>query len=300
MRQAAGELAHLLLQVRVDLGLGVVAGGDDQVLQDLDLVRVGERGVDLDLAHLALAVERDVDHPAAGACRSSRSRPAAAASRAIRVCSFCASLSMLPRFFMAGRSFRLSAGAVCAARADVDERGTGERRQHLLQRRVAARPRPGAARLRAAACSASVGSPGGAADRDQPAPAGRPATPPRPAGPMTSGGHAGGEAAARAGRARSGSGGRSGGARPPSGASPPSRRQATSSAKLCGSGGRAADAAATGARCDAGATTRAAAPADAGAGRSTAQAVPGAVDARGGRAGLPQQAGELGRRRAGR
>src|SRR5262249_54433389 len=46
--------------------LGVLGGREDEVLQDLDLRRVDQLGIDLHRAHLALAVERDRDHAAAG------------------------------------------------------------------------------------------------------------------------------------------------------------------------------------------------------------------------------------------
>src|SRR5262249_37183320 len=49
----------------LDLGLGILGGGDDEILQDLDLGRIGELGIDLQTLHLAFAVERDLDHAAA-------------------------------------------------------------------------------------------------------------------------------------------------------------------------------------------------------------------------------------------
>src|SRR5258706_1967107 len=43
----------------------LVEGGDDEVLEHLDLVGIDERLVDLDLAQIALAADRHLDQPAA-------------------------------------------------------------------------------------------------------------------------------------------------------------------------------------------------------------------------------------------
>src|SRR5262245_33780345 len=59
--QAAGDAAHLLLHRLLDLAARVVGGGDDQVLDHALVGRHEQRGVDLDLARLVLAVDRDPD-----------------------------------------------------------------------------------------------------------------------------------------------------------------------------------------------------------------------------------------------
>src|SRR5713101_4894697 len=64
--ETAGELAHLLGNMALDALLGVIESGEDEVFQHLDLVGVGERFVDLDLAHIALAGQRDLHQAAAG------------------------------------------------------------------------------------------------------------------------------------------------------------------------------------------------------------------------------------------
>src|SRR3546814_16717902 len=46
--------------------LGVVVRRDHQVLHHLGLFRLQQRGLDLEAPHLALAVQRDRDHAAAG------------------------------------------------------------------------------------------------------------------------------------------------------------------------------------------------------------------------------------------
>src|SRR5579883_2242821 len=48
-----------------DALLGVAEGGEDEILEHLDLVGVDQRLVDLDLAQIALAVERHLHHAAA-------------------------------------------------------------------------------------------------------------------------------------------------------------------------------------------------------------------------------------------
>src|SRR5918993_3113691 len=54
-RQTLGELRHALLRDAVDLAPGVVHGRHDQVFENFLLVRVHERGIDVDRLHLALA-----------------------------------------------------------------------------------------------------------------------------------------------------------------------------------------------------------------------------------------------------
>ena len=66
--------------MRLDLLLGVGMGGDQQVLQHLDVGRVGELGVDRDALQVALAGQRDVDHAGAGAGLRPRWLPAWPAS----------------------------------------------------------------------------------------------------------------------------------------------------------------------------------------------------------------------------
>ena len=65
-RQTAGHFLHLLLQGSFDLTLGILEARDDQVLENLGLVRLQQTGIDLETGHLALAVERDPDEPAPG------------------------------------------------------------------------------------------------------------------------------------------------------------------------------------------------------------------------------------------
>ena len=63
--QAAGDLLHLGLRGGLGLALGVLEGGDDQVLQDLGFLRLDQARVDLQAPRLQLAVELDLDEPAA-------------------------------------------------------------------------------------------------------------------------------------------------------------------------------------------------------------------------------------------
>src|SRR5712692_1439656 len=51
--------------MRLDARLGLVEGGDDEVLEYLDLGGVEQRGVELDLAQIALAADCHPDQPAA-------------------------------------------------------------------------------------------------------------------------------------------------------------------------------------------------------------------------------------------
>ncbi len=55
-----------VLHQRLDLRLGVVVGGDDQVFEDLDIVFLEQRRIDLQALHLDLAGQRDGDHAATG------------------------------------------------------------------------------------------------------------------------------------------------------------------------------------------------------------------------------------------
>src|SRR5229473_5521456 len=64
--QPAGQLRHLLGDMRLDAVLRLVEGGDDEILEDLDLVGIDERLVDLDPPQIALAADRHLDEPAAG------------------------------------------------------------------------------------------------------------------------------------------------------------------------------------------------------------------------------------------
>src|SRR6185295_17702576 len=48
------------------LAVGVVEGGDDEILQHLDVVFRDHLGIDLQLLHLLRAVDDDSDHAAAG------------------------------------------------------------------------------------------------------------------------------------------------------------------------------------------------------------------------------------------
>src|SRR5437879_6780997 len=52
--------------MRLDPRLRLVEGGDDEVLEHLDLVGVDQRLVELDAAQIALAADRHLDQPAAG------------------------------------------------------------------------------------------------------------------------------------------------------------------------------------------------------------------------------------------
>src|SRR5262245_8235656 len=66
-RQTARQALHLLLHRLLDLSLGVVVSGDDEVLEDLGLAGVEQRRIDADARHVAFAGERDRHHAAAGA-----------------------------------------------------------------------------------------------------------------------------------------------------------------------------------------------------------------------------------------
>src|SRR5512134_3548169 len=54
-RQTAGHLLHLGLQRRVELAFGIAGRGDNEILEDLRLVRLDEARIDADLLHVALA-----------------------------------------------------------------------------------------------------------------------------------------------------------------------------------------------------------------------------------------------------
>src|SRR5512132_1564910 len=64
--QPARDFRHALGDVRLQLRLGVVHGGDDQVLEHLDLLAVDQRRIDLQPADVALAGKRHLYHAAAG------------------------------------------------------------------------------------------------------------------------------------------------------------------------------------------------------------------------------------------
>src|SRR5690242_12786210 len=55
--------------MRLDALLRVSEGGENEILEYFDLVRIDERLVDLDLAHLALAGERHLDEATARSAR---------------------------------------------------------------------------------------------------------------------------------------------------------------------------------------------------------------------------------------
>src|SRR5690606_23961923 len=62
-----GDLGHLALHLGLALALGVVEGGDDQVLDHAGVLGLEQRRIDADRAHLALAGQGDGDHAAARA-----------------------------------------------------------------------------------------------------------------------------------------------------------------------------------------------------------------------------------------
>src|SRR5260370_21366939 len=64
--EAAGQLLHLLLGVGGDFAPGVVERRNDPIFHHLDLVRVDQGLVELDLLQIALAVQVQLDHPAPG------------------------------------------------------------------------------------------------------------------------------------------------------------------------------------------------------------------------------------------
>ena len=64
--QAAGQLLHLGLGMGGHLLPRVVERSDQQVLENLDLLRIDDRLVELDLLYVALAVQRQLHHAAAG------------------------------------------------------------------------------------------------------------------------------------------------------------------------------------------------------------------------------------------
>ena len=63
-RQPRRDPGHLLLDGRLDAARSVIECGRDQILQHLLVVQ--HRGVDLHSPRLMLAVQGDLDHPAAG------------------------------------------------------------------------------------------------------------------------------------------------------------------------------------------------------------------------------------------
>src|SRR5205085_2441816 len=64
--EPAGQLLHLRLGMGVDLRPCVIEGGHDQILQDLGFGRVDHRFIHLQSLQVALAVERQLHHAAAG------------------------------------------------------------------------------------------------------------------------------------------------------------------------------------------------------------------------------------------
>ena len=65
--EAAGHLPHLDGDQALRAADALVDGGDDQVLDHLDVLRVEQRRLDANADHLELAVDRGRDHAAAGA-----------------------------------------------------------------------------------------------------------------------------------------------------------------------------------------------------------------------------------------
>ena len=140
----------------VDPRLGVVDGGDDQVLEHLDVGGIGERRVDLDAAQLALAIERRGDQPTAGRARESRtprdwpaSRPSSTASPGPASSGERYSSCRLLFVWIAQRR---------RARPDVGNLGVREGIEHRLDQWVLRASTIAAARA-LAACSPSVGAP---------------------------------------------------------------------------------------------------------------------------------------------
>src|SRR5687768_9354949 len=64
--QAAHEPAHRSAELLIDLAAGVVDGGDDHVLQHLDIVFRDDLRIDRDRLQLLPAVDDDLHHAAAG------------------------------------------------------------------------------------------------------------------------------------------------------------------------------------------------------------------------------------------
>src|SRR3954453_13198054 len=64
--QPAGQLLHLGLGMGGHFLPGIIERRDEQVLQDLDLLRIDNRLVELDLFYVPLAVQRQLHHAAAG------------------------------------------------------------------------------------------------------------------------------------------------------------------------------------------------------------------------------------------
>ena len=65
-RQAAGQALHFLLHDRFGLAARVAVRSHDQVLDDLGLVRLEQRGVEAHALPLACGRQRDGHEPAAG------------------------------------------------------------------------------------------------------------------------------------------------------------------------------------------------------------------------------------------
>ena len=147
---------------------------------------IGELGIDLHPAHLALAVEGDLDHAAAGLTRHLDALELGLHLRHAWLCISCACFIMLPRFFMLPRfavlslpahvrplPIRLGGCRLCrrpqfAHRLD---RGAGKGRQHRLHQGMAS---AACARRLVAACGLLLQGRLArlARDGDDPAPAG--------------------------------------------------------------------------------------------------------------------------------
>ena len=127
---------------RLDLGLGVGMGGDDEVLQDLDLLGLEQRGVDLHPDQLALAVQRQHHEAAAGL-------PLDAGALHLSLHLGHAALQLLGLLHHAGKilhgsvpsslnscsapsSISAGAGALARGRSHRGDARAGEMLQHLL------------------------------------------------------------------------------------------------------------------------------------------------------------------------
>jgi len=68
--EAAGHLAHVLLRGRLGFLLRVGDGDHHEILQHLDITRIHDAGIELDLLDLPGAVHVGRDHPATGGTRN--------------------------------------------------------------------------------------------------------------------------------------------------------------------------------------------------------------------------------------